>query len=243
LRIAELINWVTLGITTIGFLKKADIELVRLGSEYGGYWIPSNLLSNPKFGGFISVGLGRDISFDISLLEFGLTGIGIDPIEEYISEAELKIQKQGLDQNYLAICKALSPIGNDLVLFPPKNGDSWRSSPSLGAENVLSSRRFAGISLSHSMEFFENEIQTVIVKMDIEGIELEIIDSDSMSNPKIACLLVEFDVLSQISFLDLIGRIRTISRTRKSLSKLRYQSYQLTKIEHFNFTFVRLHNS
>lgn len=225
---------------TLGSLRRLDLQLSRLGSDYGGYWIPPKLLSDFTTVGFISVGLGRDISLDISLLEAGLIGVGIDPIEEYVAAAASEVQHRGLQDKYELVCRALTPLGSDLVLYPPLKGDSWRNTPNSGSQNKLVGKRFPGVSLSQIIQDFDPKIEQVIVKMDIEGIELEIIESGSLLNSKIVFLLIEFDVLSQIPIRRLIQRVNVIHRTRKSIHALKKESFHLVKIEEFNLAFIRL---
>ena len=225
---------------TLGSLRRFDLQLSRLGSDYGGYWIPPKLLSDFDTVGFISVGLGRDISLDISLLEAGLVGVGIDPIEEYVAAAHSEVQHRGLQDKYNLVCRALTPHGSDLVLYPPLKGDSWRNTPNSDAKNKLVGKRFPGVSLPQIIQDFDPRIEQVIVKMDIEGIELEIIESASLINAKIKYLLIEFDVLSQIPIRSLIKRLNVIHRTRKSINVLKKESFYLVKIEEFNFAFIRL---
>lgn len=212
---------------------------MRLGSEYGGYWIPPRLLKNFNSVGFISVGLGRDISLDISLLETGLIGVGIDPIEEYVAAAQSEVQHKRLQDKYKLVCGALTPTGSDLVLFPPLKGDSWRNTPVSCSDQNLVGKCFPGVSLQQIIQDFDSKINQVIVKMDIEGIELEIIESGALVNSKIKYLLIEFDVLSQIPVRSFIQRAKVIHRTRKSILALRKESFLLLKIEAFNFAFIR----
>ena len=53
-------------------------DLVRLGTDYGGWWVPRDLLG-PESVCFCA-GVGTDVSFDVALIEtFGCTVLGIDP--------------------------------------------------------------------------------------------------------------------------------------------------------------------
>jgi hypothetical protein len=56
-------------------------NVVRMGSSYGGYFLdPSVLPSNPVI---YSLGIGKDISFDLSLIEqYGCTVQAFDPTPE-----------------------------------------------------------------------------------------------------------------------------------------------------------------
>jgi hypothetical protein len=67
---------------------------VRLGSDYGGWWIPKDVLDDKsKNRLMISVGLGFDVTFDQALLDSGFEVIGLDPLKDSINYAnhELRI--------------------------------------------------------------------------------------------------------------------------------------------------------
>lgn len=221
-------------------MKKTDYELVRLGSAYGGYWVPVGLLANPSSAGFISAGLGRDISLDLALLECGLPGIGIDPIQDYISDAFLSVSIAGLSDKYELICGALTPRGEDLLLFPPEKGDSWRNTPSTKSQESMPGSTFPGVDLPKVITHFGTETQNIVIKMDIEGVELEIINSVSSLDERVKYFIIEFDALSQIPFRKVSKRIGAVLQARKSIKHLKSQSFDLIRIEEFNFAFIRI---
>lgn len=51
---------------------------VRLGSSWGGWWIPLNFVASARDLGVISCGLGPDISFDLAINEFGFDVYGVE---------------------------------------------------------------------------------------------------------------------------------------------------------------------
>ena len=79
-------NLVVLKIVTFGFMSVNDYApLIRLGSNYGGWWIPKSILEdNSKSRVLISAGLGFDVTFDKALLDAGFEVIGLDPLEESV---------------------------------------------------------------------------------------------------------------------------------------------------------------
>lgn len=60
------------------------VSLEAHGSEYGGWCIPANRLTNASI--VVDVGLGEDISFSTSLIDrYGLTVHGFDPTPRSIA--------------------------------------------------------------------------------------------------------------------------------------------------------------
>ena len=67
-------------------------KLVRLGTAYGGWWIPESYLEDQnRKRTVISIGIGHDVSFDKELLESGFQCIALDPISECIEFARTEL--------------------------------------------------------------------------------------------------------------------------------------------------------
>jgi hypothetical protein len=71
---------------------KGGLELIRLGSNYGGYVIPANVIGPDWI--CYSAGLGEDITFEIELAKrYGSTVYGFDPTPqsaEHVKSAALE---------------------------------------------------------------------------------------------------------------------------------------------------------
>lgn len=67
-------------------LDRRSEENIRLGTLYGGWWVPSNVLQQGKDWLFISCGLGHDVSFDLELLNRGFHVIGIESEKEFVDQ-------------------------------------------------------------------------------------------------------------------------------------------------------------
>ena len=61
----------------------SDIPTVRLGSDYGGWWVPLDL----PVGSFcVSAGVGEDITFDLEIIEtFDCSVLAIDPTPKAVT--------------------------------------------------------------------------------------------------------------------------------------------------------------
>jgi FkbM family methyltransferase len=225
-------------------------EAVRLGSDYGGWWVPESLSDmNSKDSVFISAGVGEDISFDLAMVShFRLSGILIDPTQRSLSyikstlgkyrnlkespiihtESDLLEFELNADDNLTLsfINKAVWKDNDGVMLIPPDNPDhvSYR----LRGEGR--GEQFDTVSLSDLLSEYEN---VKLVKLDIEGSELEILATLVLENlERVDVLLVEFDFLRQPKVSDAL-RFLQIAR------KLRASGHFLLKREGLNLTLVR----
>lgn len=194
-------------------------DMVRLGTSYGGWWIPRDLVGPDSicYGG----GVGTDISFDLALIDsFGCRVWGIDPTPRTADW----IASQELDPRF-----SLVPVGiagrDDLVRFyAPERSD-----------HVSHSIK----NLQRTTTYFEAEVLTIrslmdrlghaqvdLVKLDIEGAEHEAIAQmlDDGIRPTVLC--VEYDQPEPLSW----GLATT--------KRLRAAGYDLCKVESLNLTFV-----
>jgi hypothetical protein len=100
------------------------IQLERLGSDYGGWWVPKSsiLPSNKKI--LVSAGLGFDVSFDKLMLEDGYFVIGLDPLARSYLYASEELKGYG---NKLLINKGVSTFDGRQKFYAPKipSHDSW----------------------------------------------------------------------------------------------------------------------
>ena len=68
---------------------RTGIALVRLGSEYGGWWVPRDCLAPGTVA--YCVGAGEDITFDLALHEAGCVVRVFDPTPRAISYVEARM--------------------------------------------------------------------------------------------------------------------------------------------------------
>lgn len=199
---------------------KQHSQLVRLGSDYGGWWVPVKALVPGSVA--YCAGAGEDITFDIALYERGCNVTTFDPTPRAIAHVG-EVAPHGERFRFL-------PIGwwnenTELRFFPPYN-------PAFVSHSVT--QRTGG------EEYFTAQVKRVgnlmaelgdkridIIKMDIEGAELEVLDDLISEGPLPKVLCVEFD------------RPHLLRADLSRIRRLRAVGYLLEHVEWQNYTFVR----
>lgn len=233
-------NLVVLKIVTFGFMSVNDhAPLIRLGSNYGGWWIPKSILEdNSKSRVLISAGLGFDVTFDKGLLDAGFEVIGLDPLEESVIYANNKLQQY---PKFTGVNVGLWKETGIERFYPPKNSshDSWSAT---NVQDALETdfSEFKVISIHDLFSKFPQLESTEYraIKMDIEGSEIELIPALVNFRTRFDLLAIEMDFLSLIPFLSIWTRICMICRARKMLKDLKHKNYKLVMIENFNFIWI-----
>lgn len=197
---------------------RADMQ--RLGTEYGGWWVPTRLLDSQSV--VYSLGIGGDASFDLALIEnYGCQVWGFDPTPfsvSYVNGRDWPPQWH------------FEPIGiwieRGLMTFQPLVGHTSGSSSITRPGNSDASFDAPVETLEAVMERIGHS-HIDLLKMDIEGAEGPVLDQllESMVRPTILC--VEFDQPELPH--------RLVHRIRRIISV----GYQLTHVELWNYTFVR----
>ena len=173
-KLVYLQNLITTHIACLGFKKNSKVKMKRYGTNYGGYWLPDVFACQQ--GTLISVGLGRDISFDLELLNLGYEVIGSDPDTRFSSE----ILSKTSGRDFKLFEKMLVAYANN------------ESQTDLGSLCAQSSKK-----------------SPLLLKCDIEGTELEVIDTLPQLEFNFNWLAFELDYLSCLKFNQiLVGQIR-----------------------------------
>lgn len=194
-------------------------DLQRLGSIYGGWIVPTSLLSSDSV--CYLAGVGEDISFDLQLIDrFGCGVYAFDPTPRAIAYAEIT------DVPSLFI---LMPVGlwssdTNLRFYAPAN-----------PEHVSHSI----VNLQDSDDFFEAPVRGLsslmselghtridLLKLDIEGAEYEVIDQMLNSDVDVRVLCVEFD------------QPTPLSKALGYVSRLKNAGFTPVAIDGWNVTFV-----
>ena len=235
-RLVMHLNHQTVNIVTAGFLRSPDSELIRLGTEYGGWWVLENrLLSSNQKRVLISAGLGQDVSFDKAMLEHGFDLFGLDPLTPSISFA---INELSDYSNKHILQFGLWVKSGEVQFFFPKDAshDSWSITNSQSAPDTHS-EALPVVSIPHLYESFPElrQYDYVVLKMDIEGAEVPVLLDLDFSNYHFDFLAVEMDYISMIPFLNFLERIRKIIYVRRVMQKIRNSGFELIFTENFNF--------
>jgi FkbM family methyltransferase len=202
-------------------VQDADLGLERIGTDYGGWIVPTHLI---KVGWLCYCGgVGEDISFDLDLIRrFGVTVYAFDPTPRAIRYAEAEAKDEAR-LHFLPV--GLWSEDATLRFFAPQD-------PSHVSHSV--------VNLQKTTTFFEARCRSVaslkadlghehidLVKLDIEGAEHRVIESMLSAGIRPTVLCTEID--------QPVGPLRfwlTIRRVRSA-------GYALVAMSGWNFTFVR----
>ena len=187
------------------------IPKTKLGTEYGGWVIADRLLRNKKNAIVYSVGLGRDISFDLALIEnFNCFVYGFDPTPRSLT---------WLAEQHLPSCMQVLALGiasyDGEASFAPPDNPQWDS-----FSTISSSDR----SISCSVLTFRSMMKRLghgsvdVLKMDVEGSEYEVIEEVLKGDFFPNQFLIEFH--------HGLHGIR-VQKTRDSIELLRRSGYRL----------------
>ena len=191
-----------------GHTSAFDAEATRLGTNYGGYLIPNEILSSDASRTLISGGLGFDISFDVSLIEFGFEVIGIEPVQQSIDWVRSEIRNLNISDRYSIIPKAISESGDFVEFRPPmraKNYNWWAIQSDSDVQ--LKRVRFPCVSVVDLYNMASAQSDIVIGKFDIEGNEMQIIQTILNNGLKFSWLIIEMDYLNLIRTINFPRRI------------------------------------
>lgn len=188
-------------------------DLIRMGSHYGGWTIPKNLLTKNSI--CYCVGAGEDITFDIALIrEYGCKVYSMDPTPraiEHVTRVKNSLQtKEKVVALPEKIIYAVSEsILNNLFFVPLGLWHENKTMKFYAPNNAL--------HVSHSItniqktsNFFIAKCTRLsllmrslghkkldLLKLDIEGAECMVIDTIIQDKLDITCICVEFDEIKQ----------------------------------------------
>lgn len=202
---------------------KTDLELVRLGTDYGGWHVPKSLMKPDLI--CYCVGVGADASFDFCLVsEFGARVFSFDPTPraiEYMKSSEYNREKL-----------QFFPVGvwdedTELRFYSPANKDQTsHSAYDLHGTNDYFTAQCKKLSTIMS-ELGHSQID--LLKLDIEGAWKNVIQNLVEEKIKISILCVELD--SPV----------TLFRVLKVIRSLKDLEFQFIHVEKDNYLFI--HNS
>jgi len=189
-----------------------DIEMVKLGSDYGGYWVcPDGLDSGSVV---YSFGIGEDISFDLAFIErFGAKVHAFDPTPKSIAW----LKRQAVPSELVLHEYGLADYDGMATFAPPENPDHV-------SHTVLERAKASGPPIEVEVKRLDTVMAMLghdhvdVLKMDIEGAEYGVIDH----------LVQEKDLPAQV-LLEFHHHLEGVplSRTERAISQLNDVGYRI----------------
>jgi FkbM family methyltransferase len=216
--VLELTDRAAIRVTTRRLINCGD-DVVRLGSEYGGWWVPRSLLRDR--GVAYCVGAGEDITFDLALLARGFVVRTFDPTPRAVDH----VHALGIrDCSFSFLPVALWSEDTTLTLYAPRD-PTHVSHSALNLQHTTASVDVAAISLSTAMRTC-GDIYVDLLKLDIEGAEIAVLPSITAmpAPPRVLC--IEFDAP------------RPYRRLARLVASLRLKGYRTAHCEGRNVLMV-----
>jgi FkbM family methyltransferase len=216
------------------------IDLIRLGSEYGGYWIPRIFLDSEKSKSAVSLGLGFDVSLDIELLNSGFIVLGVEPTKKSTEFVTNSLRRYIQADKFHLVKSAVGGRSGKILYDKPnlKNNYQWWAEES---GNEINNRVEILTATLDDLEvlyprFFQKEI--VVLKMDIEGAEIGVLRNLVDRRHQFDYLAIELDYISLVPMRSLFIRLKRVVEVRRLLISIETRGYTLLKREEFNYFFI-----
>jgi FkbM family methyltransferase len=233
-------------------LDQCSLSHRKIGTGYGGWFVPNSLLSNRSL--CYGVGAGEDISFEVELINrYGCEVHCFDPTPR---------AQRHVDQLHRNTINGIPTSINEAVDLCYKIDPGCLARLHFHAIGLWSQDRMMRfyapanpahvshsiVNLQHTAEYFEADCRTLqtvmqtlghsdlsLLKLDVEGAEYEILASLIDGNIRPAVLCVEFD--EGFNPLD----DGYLPRILNMVSRVKACGYRLTYVDGWNATFVRHH--
>lgn len=227
--------------------------MTTYGTVYGGWKLPNDIsLNNESI--IISVGVGEDISFDLTIQsKFNCLVYMIDPTERSIKHVEevkryflshdSAVFTGNIQPDYISCIKDAQPIFSKISMDPVGlwNKDDTlkfykQDNPNYVSQTLIPNmygKEYTKVNVVRLKHFLENkglsEKPIDILKLDIEGAELEVLETliEDKIFPRFLC--VEFDYLIKGKDKD--------NRTKNIITKLLNVGYDILYNIGWNITF------
>lgn len=239
---------------------KFNLEIKRHGSQYGGWFAQVNSYE-PHI--IVTGGVGEDISFEVevSSIQPDCLFVFIDPTSRALTHFQKTLLRSGMSAELDYSSDGEQDVRSyNLKYFKEQrvffiNKALWKDCAGLMLERPKQSEHVSfkkPSSTSTDIEWFEStdlptvlnnlntwaprwKSQKIILKMDIEGSELVVLNSFLQGKWRPYQLLVEFDILRN-------GSLKAVIDWLLTLLRLRLQRYRIVNSEGFNVTFMRIKN-
>lgn len=195
-------------------------EFERLGSAYGGWWVPSDVVGPGRIA--YCAGAGEDITFDLELHARGMAVHCFDPTPR----AVVHVAEHAPHDDRFTFHQVGFWSGKDtLRFFAPK--DPSHVSHSVTNMQGTSTYFEAAVDSVSGLAQMLGHDRVDLIKMDIEGAEQVVLVSLLQEGPMPRVLCVEFDQPQTLRAV--VGAVR----------RLKAAHMHLCKLEGWNYTFCR----
>ncbi len=224
-------------------LTNEKIELIRIGTNYGGWTIPKNFLDQDSI--CYCAGVGEDISFDIGLIQrYNCNVYSFDPTPRAISHIDYVRENISSEKTAYINNGALSykldalkltrlhffPVGlwhEDVVMrfYEPKNTNHVSHS----ILNLQKTENYFEVPckrLTNLMKELGHD-RIDLLKLDIEGAECVVLDSIVSDKLNIRCICIEFDEFAGANLTSNIDLDGSRERANSCINKLLKCGYRL----------------
>lgn len=237
-------------------LNLSCIETIKIGSDYGGWTIPKDFINSKSI--CYCAGAGEDISFDIGLIKnFDCNVFCFDPTPRAINHVNnLKLAVSESSSQFSIPDKIAYDINkkniNKLNFFPfglfNKNVKMKFYSPQ-NSEHVSHSIK----NLQKTNTYFEADcysLQTLmnklghkkinLLKLDIEGAEINVLNDIVNKKLDIDCICFEFDDFAGVNLQKNDNVKLSTIRADRMINKLKNAGYELIfKKGYISLTFLK----
>lgn len=206
---------------------QVKVETERHGSDYGGWNIKKNSISNESI--IYSFGIGKDISFDISLInKYDVEVYAFDPTPE----VKAWLEGQDLPKKFKYHELALADINGFLKFYAPENPEYVSYSIIKKNNNYIevSCEKLSTIMNKLGHKWID------VLKIDIEGAEFSVLKNILHDNINIKQILVEFH-----HFFDGFSKSDTENMVSE-MNRLGYKIYNITP-NGYEYSFLHFDNT
>ena len=223
--------------------------MIRLETNYSGWYIPNDISLNSN-SIIYSIGVGEDISFDLKLNDkYNCNIILIDPTQRAIKHFnEIKTFYNEKNHNFTGniqndYINCINNCNPNFTQFKYIDIGVWKCKDILkfykqSNENYVSQSLITNMFTDKYEEVHVNSINNImekqnhshidLLKMDIEGAEIEVLEQMLLDNIKPTYLLVEFDLY--------LKRKDSDNKTKNIIDNL-LQYYDILINDNMNITF------
>ncbi len=230
-------------------------KLIKIGTDYGGWWIPESLHLD-ETSVVYSGGVGQDMSFDVLLQhKYNCQIVLIDPTKKAIQhfndiQSYYKNNKNpyvitgNIQKDYIDVIQPLDPNFNKMTYV---NIGLWKECTTLKFfkqtnENHVSQTLvetmfgddydIVNVNTIKNIMQENNHTKIDMLKLDIEGAEIEVLDRMFDDNIYPSYVLIEFDLY--------LKNKDPTNKTKALIERMLFkEQYKILKNDQMNITFQR----